>query len=405
MKKVLVLAVTVWAVSIGMAQTAVTIWQAGITREDGNVIHFTFELHSNASKKIIYILNGKEKLKVDSIRFTKDSVFIQMPFFESRFRAAVTGTQHWQGEWIKGTSGDDIVLPFEATVQTAQNAMKLKPLADISGRWAVRFTETDGSQSPAIAELEQHGNQLYGSFLTPWGDYRYLTGFVNGAALELSAFDGSHLFHFLATIHSDSSITEGKFISGAHSFEQWTAVRNDTATLPDESAMYVKDGEEKLNFRFPDLNKKMVGIQDARFKNKVVIVQLMGSWCPNCMDETAFLSDYYRTHRNKGVEVVALAYEYSSDFNRSKASLLRFVNRFQVQYPVLFTGVAVGDSLRTEKTLPQVTPIKSFPSSIILDKQGRIRKIDTGFNGPGTGVHYIQYKKEFEETINRLLKE
>ena len=76
-----------------------------------------------------------------------------------------------------------------------------------------------------------------------------------------------------------------------------------------------------------------------------------------------------------------------------------------MQYEILNTGVTVSDSLRTEKTLPEITPIKFFPSSIILDKKGNIRKLDTGFNGPATGEHYLLYKKEFEETIDRLLIE
>jgi len=131
----------------------------------------------------------------------------------------------------------------------------------------------------------------------------------------------------------------------------------------------------------------------------------MGSWCPNCMDETAFLSDYYNRNRQRGIEIVSLAYEYSTDQNRSLKTLKKFQQRFNVQYPMLITGVTVADSLRTEKTLPELTPIKFFPSSVVLDKQGRVRKLDTGFNGPGTGEHYLEYKREFEDTINRLLRE
>ena len=169
--------------------------------------------------------------------------------------------------------------------------------------------------------------------------------------------------------------------------------------------MFVKPGEESLDFSFKDLEGKQVSINSDRFKNKVVVVQLMGSWCPNCMDETIFLSDYYNKNKQRGVEVVALAYEYSTDWERSVKSLKKFQQRFNVQYPILITGVTSSDSLRTEKTLPQVTSIKFFPSSIILDKKGKIRKFDTGFVGPATGSHYIEYKKEFDKTIDNLLKE
>lgn len=195
------------------------------------------------------------------------------------------------------------------------------------------------------------------------------------------------------------------FYSGATSAQSWVAVKNENAVLPDVASMSLKDGEERLNFRFPDLNKKPVSINDAKFKNKVVIIQIMGSWCPNCMDETAFLSEYYDRNKHRGVEVIGLAYEYSTDFERSRKSIQKFRDRFNVKYTLLNTGVTVSDSLRTEKTLPQLTPIKSFPSTIFLDKKGRVVKLHAGFEGPGTGVHYEELKKEFAATVDKLLKE
>ena len=123
-----------------------------------------------------------------------------------------------------------------------------------------------------------------------------------------------------------------------------------------------------MDFVFSDIDGNKVSINDVRFRNKVVIIQIMGSWCPNCLDETKFLSDYYDKNGSRGVEIVSLAYEYSTDFQRSQKSVRKFQQLFNVKYPMLITGVAVGDSLRTEKTLPQLTPIKAFPTTIFLGK-------------------------------------
>ena len=382
------------------------LYKGTLVRDDGNEIVFSFELHKNIKQPIIYIINGKERIKVDSVRMTADSIIIKMPLFESYFKAAMN-KNIWTGVWFKETSKGTQQIPF-----TARPTATRFPLSNgaatisITGRWEADFASDSGKAINAVAEFQQQGNTLNGSFLTTTGDYRYLSGIVTGKQLKLSTFDGSHAFLFTADITGKNKIINGKFYSGKTFVDQWTAERKSSAVVPpNASAMYLKPGETSLNFRFPDLDSNLISINDERFKNKVVVIQLMGSWCPNCMDETAFLSDYYKANKNRGVEVLGLAYEYSSNFARAKQGLLKFKNRLNVQYPLLFTGVTVSDEQRTEKTLPQVTPIKVFPSLIIIDKKGVVRKLDNGFYGPGTGIHYEQYKKEFNETINQLLSE
>ncbi|MCY7422017.1 MAG: TlpA family protein disulfide reductase [Chitinophagaceae bacterium] len=392
-----------------MAQAKATttqFYKGTLVREDGNEIVFNFELRKKNGKPVIYIINGMERFRVDGVRMTADSVFIKMPLFESYFKAAVSNN-NWTGVWIKETSKGTQQMPFVARLAATRFPLtEGTARVSITGRWEADFASDSGAAINAVAEFQQKGNTLTGSFLTSTGDYRYLSGIVTGNKLKLSTFDGGHAFLFTADVSGKNKITNGKFYSGKTFVDDWTAKKKSTAIVPpNASAMYLKPGETSLNFRFPDLDSNLVSINDDRFKNKVVVIQLMGSWCPNCMDETAFLSEYYTANKNRGVEVLGLAYEYTSNFERAKQGLLKFKNRFNVQYPLLFTGVSITDELRTEKTLPQVTPIKVFPSSIIIDKKGVVRKLDNGFYGPGTGIHYKQYKKEFHDTINRLLSE
>ncbi len=379
-------------------------WGAKLHRTDGNIITFHFEWKKEKGKTVWYLYNATEKIKVDNITEQGDSIFIQMPVFESQFRISYSNKKI-TGFWIKRGSVKTQVIPFSAEpgnkrFTTAANAEK-----NISGRWAVIFANSKKNEQ-SVGEFKQVGNKLTGTFLNATGDYRYLEGVVSKDSLFLSGFDGGHAFLFTAKIDDNKNISGGTFFSGASYKEGWSAIKDANATVPLESvAMYVKPGEESLHFTFKDLEGKKVSIQDERFKNKVVVIQLMGSWCPNCMDETAFLSEYYNKNRQRGIEVIALAYEYSTNWERSIKSLKKFQDRYHVEYTVLNTEVTVNDSLRTEKTLPELTAIKFFPSSVILDKKGKVRKLDTGFNGPATGVHYDIYKKEFEETISNLLGE
>ncbi len=399
----------VWIVtSTAIAQTGLKqgAWRGELLRTDGQIISFHFDIRTEKNKTVLHIINASERLRVDKVRLTRDSVYIEMPVFESNFKIKRVSDHQWEGVWIKGGSVKQQVMPFTAQTQESLPFETIQQaFADITGKWAITFTKPDQLSRPAIGEWQQKGYTLRGTILTPTGDYRFLSGVVNGDNLKLSTFDGAHAFLFTAKVNSGQQISGGKFYSGATHMEPWEAIKNEKATLPDLAAMYLKEGEERLNFRFMDLDKKQVSINDSKFKNKVVIVQIMGSWCPNCMDETAFLSDFYNRNRQRGVEVIGLAYEYSTDFERSKKSIQKFKNRFKVKYTLLNTRVTVTDSLRTEKTLPQLTPIKSFPSTIFIDKKGRVAKIHAGFAGPGTGLHYEALKKEFEETVNRLLEQ
>ena len=121
------------------------------------------------------------------------------------------------------------------------------------------------------------------------------------------------------------------------------------------------------------------------------------------MDETEFLSTYYKRNASKEIEVVALAYEYSTDTARARRSLLKFRDRFDVRYPMLITGVTSADTLRTEKTLPELTPIKAFPTTIYVGRDGKVKEIHAGFSGPATGLHHEAFKQEFEARIRQLM--
>jgi peroxiredoxin len=270
---------------------------------------------------------------------------------------------------------------------------------NVAGRWSAVFG-SGAVRDTTVGEFKQTGNKLTGTFLTTTGDYRYLEGTVSGDKLYLSCFDGGHAFLFTATIKDDQTITDGKFGG-----EGWAAVKNANAKLPDAySLTALKPGFKKLAFTFNDINGNKVSLTDSRFKNKVVIVQFMGSWCPNCMDETAFLVNYYKKYYPKGVEVVGLAYERTTDFAKSQRTLTQLKNRFNITYPLLITGYT-SNKAETAKSLPMLANFVAFPTTVIIDKKGDVRKIHTGYSGPGTGEHYTEFVNEFEKLTDDLLAE
>ena len=393
--------------AIGQKELA-TNYRAYVVRPDSNTVVFNMQVSKEKTGTYFYIINADEKIKVGPVSLTNDSVNFTMPVFESSFKTKRNADGSFQGIWNKGTTGEFQNWPFYAYPNQLYRFKKNQGNAvyNISGKWDVTITNPNGTSRKALAEFEQSGDKLTGSFLTPTGDYRFLEGIVTGDSLKLSTFDGSHAYTFYAKIASAQKITGGVYLAGYSGKETWSAVKDNNVKEPEqEQPTKLKSGESKLNFTFNDLEGKPVSINDERFKNKVVVVQLMGSWCPNCMDETKFLSDFYNKYRSKGVEMVSLAYEYSTDIERSRKSLGKFQKLFNVQYPMLITGVTSTDELKTEKTLPQLTPIRSFPTSIFLDRKGNVREVHSVFYGPGTKQYFEEYKKIFTNIVEGLLKE
>ena len=374
------------------------IWRGVLKTPDQQDLPFNFEVKEVAGKQQLNIINGAERFNVPDVHTAGDSVFIKMPLFDSEFKLKLQNGA-LQGTWIKHLADRDNVTAFNATPATNWRFLKMPQQAayNITGRWLAPFI-SGGKRDVTVGEFKQNGNKVTGTFLTTTGDYRYLEGTLSGKSLYLSCFDGGHAFLFTATMANGHTIVNGKFGT-----DTWTAVKDANAKLPDAYTLTsMKPGYNKVTFRFKDLDGRIVSLSDARFKNKVVILQVMGSWCPNCMDETSYLVNYYKKYHPRGVEVIGLAYERTTAFARSKRTLLQLKKRFNVPYPLLITGYTNSRG-EPAKSLPMLANFVAFPTTIIINKKGEVAKIHTGYSGPGTGNHYTEFVKEFEKLTDNLL--
>lgn len=371
-------------------------WHAGIKLNDTLELPFTF---TSDSQKII-IHNGEENITVDEIKYSGDSVFIQMPVFDSEFRCRFS-EKNLTGNFYNHARKSENVFEFNADRGLSYRFSDRPEAAsqNISGRYHVIFDGEDEESKDAVGIFKQEGNRVTGTFLTTTGDYRYLEGELNGNRLWLSAFDGSHLFLFTALIKNDS-LYSGEFFSGAHWHDTWKAVRDENFNLaPAES--FTKSKEiTKLAFSFPDENGKMISLDDKRYENKPVIIQIMGTWCPNCLDETRFLATWYK-EKNNDVEVIALDYEKIPTASTANKNIQRLKSRFDIKYPILFAGTS--DKKEASKALPALNRIFAYPTTIFLDRKKNIVKIHSGFSGPATGEDFEKFKKWFYKTVDSLL--
>jgi thiol-disulfide isomerase/thioredoxin len=230
-----------------------------------------------------------------------------------------------------------------------------------------------------------------------------LEGIKSGNKLFLSGFDGMHAFLFIAEKQTNNTLI-GVFYSGASWKESWVAKRNEAFKLNDaEQITFLKNKDETLNFSFPDLEKNQVALSDQKYKNKVVIIQVMGSWCPNCMDESRYLTNIYSKYKQQGLEIIALAFEKTTDFEKAKIQVQRMKNRLRINYDVLITQQS--GTAKASEVLSAFNKISAFPTTIFLNKQHQVVKVYTGFSGPATGQEYEVYKTQTENSIEKLLRE
>ena len=199
---------------------------------------------------------------------------------------------------------------------------------------------------------------------------------------------------------------EGMYYSGNHWKEPFIAKRNENFELPDEDELtFLKDGYDQVAFSFPDASGTMVSLQDKRFKDKVVVVQIMGTWCPNCLDETRFYSEYYKSNKDKDIEFIALAFEYVKTPEAAYKNIKRLKKWVGIEYPVLLAQYGSTSKTKAQEKLPMLNHVLSYPTTIFIDKSGKVRKIHTGFNGPATGKKFTEFKVEFNSFIEALLEE
>jgi thiol-disulfide isomerase/thioredoxin len=376
-------------------------WWRGEISLQGQRLPFNFEVTRGTDGHYeAYLKNSTEKIRLDEIRFDGDSVIFRMHIFDTELKAKVEGDS-LKGFYIKNFE-KNYRLPFRAAAgQDYRFNLASASTPDFTGTYGVTFSNKDESLV-AVGIFLQTSEGVTGTFLTPEGDYRYLEGNIENGQLNLSTFDGHHAFLFSARLSGDS--IKGEYWSGRSFHQQWSGIKDEKAKLPDaESLTLLKEGYDRIDFSFPDLNGKRVSPADERFKNKVLILQIFGTWCPNCMDETKFLTTWYKEHTGQGVEILGLAYERKDDFVYASGRVKQMKEKLDVPYDFVVAGTY--DKKKAAETLPMLNKVLAFPTTIFIGKDGKVKHIRTGFEGPGTGIYHEQFKQRFNEIVLELLNE
>jgi thiol-disulfide isomerase/thioredoxin len=376
------------------------IWRA-VLLIPGGELAFNFEISRNDQKYTLTIMNGEERMVLDEVQINGDSLIARFPVYEAELRLKATGSNKLEGSFINLTRLTHAVIPLKAEAGITERY----PVNNVSrinaeGRWKITFSPGTKDSAYSVGLFKQSGHKVTGTFLTTSGDYRYLEGVVSNDSLILSNFDGVFVYLFKARITNDS-IT-GIFYSGTHHQEPFTGKKDEKAEMPDPASISrYREENKEFTFRFADADSVIYSSDDSIFKNKVVIVQILGTWCPNCLDESNYLNAYYEKNKNRGIEIVGISFEKTDEFARAAANVTRLKSRLKLTYPIL-----IGPNRsRLKETLPRLENFAGYPTTIFLDRNHRVRKVHAGFSGPATGAEYEKFKDDFETFVSMLLSE
>lgn len=289
-------------------------------------------------------------------------------------------------------------IPFRAS--RGRWTMQRGPAA-LLGRWDAWF-QSGFDQTPRVLTFQNGAGGLEGTVISNSGDYGQFAGGVEGDSFAIAHFDGSFVYLLAGRIDGDT--LRGTFHAGLRSQTEFVAVRSTGRPhLTPPTAVTRADTSAPFQFGFPDLSGTMVRAADARFRGKVVLLDIFGSWCPTCHDAAPALVELYRTYHARGLEVLGVAFEVTGDSARDAPLVRRYRDKFRIPFPLLLGGVS--DAEAVSAALPQLEGFTAFPTTVFVGRDGRVRRIHAGFYGPATGGQQAALVAEFRQEIEKLLGE
>lgn len=367
-------------------------------KTDHATIPFIMELKYAGKKLTGKIINGKETIPLENVVVKGSTISIPLSSYEHSLELTQESPTSLKGHWVRHNKKPKLQIPVQGTFGESERfPVKMDPTKiNLDGKWVIELAMDHTHKSPGVAVFEQKGNVLKGSILTQTGDYRYMDGYVSDDEFEAASFDGVMNYIVKGTVKQN----EMQAVMLSTSVTKISGHKDPDAKLPDAYAATQVEGA--LDFSFPNLKGKKVSLKDSQFRNRPVVVQFFGTWCPNCIDEMNYLIPWYNENKKRGVEIIALAFERSLSAGEAKKQLMKVSKKTKLPYTLLQAGSTAED--KPMEKIPSLKNFISFPTLIFLNKNHKVIKVHAGFTGPSTGKFYEDWKSDFNKNIDEILK-
>jgi thiol-disulfide isomerase/thioredoxin len=411
-------------------------WDSQLLSTEGNSEPVAFVIGIQVVQRDLRadLLNGPSRIPFSKIEWKNSNLTLSLEQYDGTIEAhcADKACDALTGFYSRQKGSGTVKYKFLAARHPIdlQHAPTAWTWPSLEGNWTFTFDLPEGNnervsaarftQGPAEGTDKRGADaEVNGTIAPVSGDLGLMHGTVVVDDLEkknvkyprfqLSRFDGIHIVLLKGQVQADGTLA-GYITFSFTKPTMFTAVRatpapqtTGSAALPNpETLTSVKDSAEPFHFSGIDpLSGQTVTEADPRFRGKAVIVDIFGTWCPNCHDEAPLLADLYNRYRTKGLEIVGLSYEYTADQARSERLLKIYRDAYGIQFPLLLTGTTEAGQIA--KTLPQLVNFGAYPTTIFLDRQGHVHAIHAGFEGPATG-NFAEVKARFEQLVEELTK-
>jgi thiol-disulfide isomerase/thioredoxin len=392
-------------------------WAASL--QDGKyAIPFRLDISVNGNTVVGKLYNGSEDFETTTsasiengevkLNFEHYLTSIDAKLTNGELDGNLTVTHRSAINITPGANSDqahDYASNFHATRYLAPAAAaSTVNVPSIDGVWELPHDSPKGEKAWRLI-VKQQGAEISATVLRVDGDTGALTGGWQDGKFIASHFDGSRPGLIAITPQSDGTLQVE--IHAKPRNEILTAYRPEVARakgLPEPANYFthttVRDPNEVFTYSFPDIHGNIVTNEDPRFKGKVVLAIVTGTWCPNCHDEARYLVQLYKQFHDKGLEIVALDFEEADQ----QKSLTR-VNAFIKQYQVPYTYLIAGTPDEMWEKVPQAVNLNTWPATLFIGRDGRVKATYSGFASGASGIYNSELKDHFVSIVDRLLKE
>ncbi len=388
------------AIALGSAAQAQSIggrWDATVTVKD-KAIPFRLDLSQGKAGAKGVLWDGDRPINTSTRgAFADRQLHLDFASYASKLDA------HWDNGVLRGTYN---ALPFEARPYRPQAAIKAAATKapNIAGEWRIPVNSPKGEKAWRFI-VQQRNGQTYATILRIDGDTGTLNGPWDGTKFALSRFAGERPGLIEATPQRDGSLNLIVFDQGGRA--EYRALRaaaadKQGADAPSDPVRFTTVANKNEPFRFGgvDLNGKAVNQSDPRFKGKVVLVNITGSWCPNCHDEAPFLASLDEKYRSRGLQIVGLDFEQPEQL-ATLGRLKAFIGRYKLRY----TYLVAGEPKEVREKLPQAVNLNAWPTSFFLGRDGKVRSVHVGFPSRGSAQFDVKARADITREIEALLAE